>query len=491
MRVLLINPPPYQRVDQYDTPDFTRLGLAYLAGQLLTNPECKVEIIDAKFERLEDHQVMERVRQFGPDIVGLTAITNEIKPAARIAKQVKHLSSNIHTVIGGVHLSALPHETMIEFPEFDYGVNGEGEITFQELCYALHLDTPLSGIDGLVYRQDDLIVQTGERERIADQDEIPFPAWDLLPPAERYLFMTQRGCPFMCNFCMNPNGRIVRKRSVEKVLEELVYIMDRFGPKRMYICDEIFTSEDKRTHAILDGMIDHGINRKLAWFAQTHVNLVDREMFRKMKEAGCAACGLGIETGDPEIMKNMKKGITVDKVIAASNMADDVGLPIESFMIIGHPNETWDTAMRSIDLAVKVNAHTPLFGVMVPFPGTQVAELARKGEGGYRLISNDWNDYNKQIGHAMEFENLSRRQLEIIQMIGYFKVFLWNFRWKDLAKFIWQYKSEGWAVVKKIIFGLKPKPVQSESTEEPVRISPYFQSLEPGNEENQVHDPSS
>ena len=478
MRVLLINPPPYQRVDQYDTPDFTRLGLAYLAGQLLTNPGCEVKIVDAKFERLDDHQVMDAVRRFQPDIVGLTAFTNEIKPAARIAGQVKRLSRDIPTVIGGVHVSALPRETMVEFPEFDYGVYGEGEIIFQELCYALHLGTSLADIDGLIFREEDRIVITGERERIADQDEIPFPAWDLLPPAERYLFMTQRGCPFMCNFCMNPNGRIVRKRSVEKVLEELVYIVEKFEPERMYICDEIFTSEKERTHAILDGMIYHGINRKLAWFAQTHVNLVDREMFRKMKEAGCASCGLGIETGDPEIMKNMKKGITIDKVIGARKMADDVGLPIESFMIIGHPNETWDTAIRSIDLAVKINAHTPLFGVMVPYPGTQVAELARKGEGGYRLISSDWNDYNKQIGHAMEFENLSRRQLEFLQMIGYFKVFLWNFRFRELARFILQYRNEGWAVVKKILLGLKPKPISVESSSEPARISPYFQSLD-------------
>ncbi len=476
MRVLLINPPPHQRVDQYDTPDFTRLGLAYLAGQLLTNSACKVEIVDAKFERLNDQQVMERVSAFGPDIVGLTAFTNEIKPAARIAGLVKCLSSQIPTIIGGVHVSALPEETMIEFPEFDYGVYGEGEITFQELCQALLLGLSVEHIDGILYRNGQQIVRTGERERIADQDQIPFPAWDLLPPAPRYLFMTQRGCPFMCNFCMNPNGRIVRKRSVGKVLEELVYLVEKFGPERMYICDEVFTSDKERTHAILDGMIAHGINKKLTWFAQTHVNLVDKEMFAKMKAAGCGSCGLGIETGDPDIMKNMKKGITIDKVIAARNMADAVGLPIESFMIIGHPNETWQTAMRSVDLAVKINAHTPLFGVMVPYPGTKVAELARKGEGGYRLISSDWNDYNKQIGHAVEFENLSRKQLEILQMIGYFKVFLWNFRFGDLAKFIWQYRHEGWAVVKKILFGRKPAPVTASQTE-PERLSPYFQGL--------------
>ena len=131
--------------------------------------------------------------------------------------------------------------------------------------------------------------------------------------------------------------------------------------------------------------------------------------------------------------------------------------------------------MRTVNFAVKINAHTPLFGVMVPYPGTKVAEMARRGEGGYRLISADWNDYNKQIGHAVEFENLSRRDLEILQMIGYFKVFLWNFRFWDLAKFIWQYRSEGMAVIRKILFGRKPKPVERFDAN-PDRISPYFQS---------------
>ena len=167
MRVLLVNPPPYQRVDQYDTPDFTRLGLACLAGQLRLNPDCKVEIVDAKFERLDYEATLERVQAFGPDVVGLTAFTNEIKPAARVARMVKVLSDEIHTVVGGVHLSALPEETMIEFPEFDYGVYGEGEITMQELVEALgrgHSGALLNPIDGVLYREGGAPVRTAERE---------------------------------------------------------------------------------------------------------------------------------------------------------------------------------------------------------------------------------------------------------------------------------------------------------------------------------------
>lgn len=458
MRVLLVNPPPHQVVDQYDQPDFTRLGLAYLAGQLRrAEPDCTIAIVDAKFERLTYADVAARVRAFRPDVVGLTAFTNEIIPAARVAADVKALSSEIFTVVGGVHVSTLPRETVTEFPEFDVGVVGEGEDTFVELARALAGGRPLDDVPGLAFLRQGLPVVTPERPRIDDQDGIAMPAWDLLPRASRYLVMTQRGCPYRCTFCANPNGRVVRARSPENVVHELLYLADRYRPREIIVCDEIFTVDRERTHLLLDAMIEAGIGRRLRWWAQTHVNSVDREIFAKMKAAGCHMCGLGIETGDPAIMRHMRKGITMSRVVEARRAAASVGLSVESLMIIGHPNETWETAMRTIDFAVALNPDRPIFGVMVPYPGTHVAELARRGEGGYRLISRDWNDYNKQIGHALEFEGLSRRQLETLQMWAYLKVFLANRRHADLARFAWQYRSEGWAVVKKVMLGRRPR----------------------------------
>ncbi|HEX3679631.1 MAG TPA: radical SAM protein [Galbitalea sp.] len=478
MRVLLVNPPPFQRVDRYDTPDFVRLGLASLAGQLRHDRTCDVGIVDAKFERLGYADVVERVRGARPDVVGLTAFTNEIKPAARVARMIKAISPSIVTVIGGTHVTALPRETLVEFPEFDIGVVGEGEITFRELLVARDRGTRLAAVAGLVHREEGAPALTEERERIVDQDEIPAPAWDLLPASPRYLFMTQRGCPFRCTFCANPNGRVVRKRSVDRVIDELRYLIERFAPRELYVCDEVFTSEPERTHALLDAMIAAHIGDRLRWSAQTHVNMVDREIFRKMKAAGCFIVGLGIETGDPEIMRRMRKGITRERVLEARRAARSVGLAVESLMIIGHPNETWQSAMRTIDFAAELDPERPIFGVMVPYPGTHVADLARRGEGGYRLLSKDWNDYNKQIGDAMEFENLSRRDLEALQMRAYLHVFVKNKRWSDLARFAWEYRSEGWAVVDKLLLGRKPPPVEVD--DEPARVSPYFDGVQTG-----------
>jgi anaerobic magnesium-protoporphyrin IX monomethyl ester cyclase len=152
VRILLINPPPNQRVDEYDTPNFTRLGLACLAATLRAHGRAEVEIVDGKFERLSYEAIQDRVRRFAPDVVGLTAFTNEIKPAARVARVVKALSPAITTVVGGVHASMLPERTLDEFPAFDCVVVGEGEGTFAELVAALDRGTALAAVRGLCFR---------------------------------------------------------------------------------------------------------------------------------------------------------------------------------------------------------------------------------------------------------------------------------------------------------------------------------------------------
>ncbi len=456
MKVLLVNPPPHLRVDQYDTPDFTRLGLACLAARLRLDPAVQVQIVDAKFERLDTRAIVERARRFRPDVVGLTAFTNEIKPAARVAEALKRLSPAIHTVVGGPHLSALPARTLDEFPAFDIGVVGEGEHTLAELVHTLARGDRLDPVAGLVHRPDGRPRCTRPRATVGALDDLPPPAWDLLPPGRRFLVMTQRGCPYQCSFCQNPNGRLVRQRSAEAVVAELTMLADRWAPYEITICDEIFTVDQERTHRLLDAMIAAGLGRRIRWWAQTHVNCVTRELFAKMKAAGCIRVGLGIETGDALAMKAMKKGITRDKVIAARKMAAAAQLPVEGLFILGHPDETWETAMRTIDFAVDLDPDVPIFSTMVPYPGTRVAELAARGEGGYRLLSTDWNDYINQIGHSLAFEHLSRRQLELLQLIGYVKVFLANGRYKDLADFAWRYRSEGLAVVRKLLSGRMP-----------------------------------
>jgi anaerobic magnesium-protoporphyrin IX monomethyl ester cyclase len=459
-KVCLVNPPVIAVLEPwYDTPDFGRTALAYLAGYLRQFEGFDVSIVDAKLERLSFDATMERISSIGPYVVGLTAFTNEIKPAAYLSHRIKTAIPQCVTVIGGVHVTAVPKETMDEFPMFDIGAVGEGEQTFHELCSLLRKTTgspsaeELNGVNGIIFRDGGQTVLTAARDRILDQDSIPFPAWDLMPRADTYFVQSIRGCPFNCLFCMNPNGRVARKRSVDNVMRELKWVTSTFRPKRISFGDELFSVDMKRTADLLDAMAEEGIGQKVIWDVQTHVQYVNKELFEKFKKANVARVELGIETGDEDALKRMGKGTSMESIHAACDAAREVGVTIGTFFLFGQPNETPQTLQKTVDLAVKVNPHLPMFGLMTPYPGTEVARMAASGEGGYRLLTTDWDQYNKQIGGAMEFAGLTRAQIEWFQAKAYLKVYLLNGRYRDLAAFLWEYRKAAWEVLKKMVSG--------------------------------------
>jgi radical SAM superfamily enzyme YgiQ (UPF0313 family) len=470
LKVCLINPPTLSVLEPwYDTPDFVRSGLLYIAGYLRKEDLFDISVIDAKFERLDFTQTCKRIAEIQPDIVGLTAYTNEVKPAAFLAHLVKKSAPNITTVIGGPHVTAIPEDTLKEFSSFDIGVIGEGEITFYDICYTLLTDGQLtkenlSTIDGVIFRDGNSLVQTPGRERILDQDSIPFPAWDMLPAAKTYYIQSQRGCPFNCLFCMNPNGRVARKRSVENVMEEIKWVIKNFKPQRISFGDELFTVDIPRTLQLLKAMTQQGIGDIVRWDVQTHVHYVNEELFFEFRKAKVERVELGVETGDEELLRRMGKGTNLNTIKAAFASAKKAGVKTGSFFLFGQPNETIDTIRKTISLAVLINPDLPMFGLMTPYPGTEISRMAAKEQGGYKILSTDWDEYNKQIGGALEFAGLTRRQIEWLQIKAYLKVYLWNFRFVDLLAFIWGYRKAAWEVMVKISLNRKsivkhiPKP---------------------------------
>lgn len=452
MRVLLINPPVLSVLEPwYDTPDFVRTGLAYIAGYVKENSEHEVEIIDAKFERLNFEETIGRVIEFEADLVGFTAFTNEIKPAAYLAAKLKQQNSNLITVIGGVHLSALPIQTLLEFNAFDIGVFGEGEITFLELLNALEKKICLTEIQGLVFRDKaGKPIKNNTRSRVLSLDSIQKPAWDLMPSANTYFIQAQRGCPLNCSFCMNPGGKAVRHRSVANIIEEIQYLVEAKGAKRISFGDEIFSVNKSFTVQLLKAIIESKLGSKIEWDVQTHVRYVDRELFKLFREAKVDIVELGVETGDEDLLKKMGKGTNLEMIKKAFKIAKEENVKTGAFFLFGQPNETVKSLRKTIRFASLLNPDVPMFGLMVPYPGTKVSEMASTNSHGYYLISRDWDEYNKQLGGALEFAGISRSKIEYYQALGYLMVFIQNFRGKDLAKFLWKYRVGVISLIKKI-----------------------------------------
>jgi radical SAM superfamily enzyme YgiQ (UPF0313 family) len=466
VRVTLLRPAPSAVVQEHDRPRYPCLGLAYLSAVLKTSG-VEVLVIDAKFDGIGQREVDVSIIGFRPHIVGLTAMTHEIVHVAGVANKLREVFPTSLMVIGGPHATVAPVRTLQQFPFFDIAVIGEGELTLLEIAREVDMELDNRGqdqngdstiipaerlklIEGIAWRSGKKIETNQPRKLIHDLDSLPFPNYDhITRRIETYPIFSSRGCPNNCIFCCRILGNRIRVRSPKNVMDEIKHAISKFRPKMIDFADEIFTFPKERASAICDLMISEGLNKAIKWTAQSRVTGVDQELFDKMKEAGCVNVDFGIESGNPDTLRRIRKGITT---VAASNAimaAKKAGLKTGSYFIIGHPFETTETIRDTIQFAAKLNTDTVSFGIMVPYPGTEVYEMAIKREGGYRLISEQWQDYDKQIGNALELDGLSRGELEKWQHKAYVAFYVRNLRFLDVVRLVLSQRRLLWRMLTK------------------------------------------
>lgn len=441
--VVLVHPPAQKvREPFYDTPDFPHIGLAYIGEYLHRHGQITPAIIDGKLGRLTPDETVDQVVALRPKVVGFTAMSHMIVTTARVAEAVKKRLPEVKTVLGGFHASFLPEQTLREFPVFDFIVAGEGEMAFLQLVRTLRDGGDHRGIRGLCFRENGKITANGRGEIPPTLDELGAPGYHLFDPdvMARYCkelpIMSQRGCPFACNFCSRPYGRKVRRRTPDLVVEEVRDGIERFGVCRFNFFDETFSVNKEHVNAICSGLVESGLAKKIEWLSMVHANTLDDQLLANMKRAGCVQVFFGVESGNDDVIAAMGKGVTKERILKAAQMIRKAGLPFGAGFIFGHPHETKKSCVDTIRFAVKLNANVTAFGIMVPYPGTEIFNMVTRGEGGYKQIALSWDDYNKQVGNAIEMENLSRRQLEMFQMLGYFSVYFFNFRIREMAQVV-------------------------------------------------------
>lgn len=251
---------------------------------------------------------------------------------------------------------------------------------------------------------------------------------------------------------MRVMGSTVRKRAPENVFAELQSCVSTYSPKHIHLMDETLTLDKKNLMKLLDMMLENGLQKKITWDAQTRPDVSDYELFKKMKAAGCIWIGIGIEAGNEKILKASGKGTTIKQITNAVRMAKRAGLKTDGYFILGHPFETPRAAMDTINLATKLNTTMVTFGLMTPYPGTEIARMVKEGKGGYRLLSENWEDYNKNIGDSMELETLSIKQMKRLQVLGYLKFYLFNFRFIAGVQYIFRQRRLVPSILGKLLF---------------------------------------
>ncbi len=436
-RILLLNPPlldPTYR-DLGFRGNLGHIGLAYIAAVLLRAGH-DVRVIDAPKLGLGLGAVARQAEVFAPLLVGITALTSQILEADAAAQAIKARLPKVPIVIGGYHASGSPQGTLSEFAAFDYLVEGEGELSILELAEALAAGTRPGPIPGIWHRQGAEIIRGPARPRIADLDSLPFPAFQLFPyrrftgmysvlPKSGVLSLaTSRGCPFRCNFCFKSVGAEHMQRSPENVLAEIERDLREFSIRELVFVDETFTLDQKRTTEILEGILRRGYEKRLSWVCQSRVDCVDRELLALMKRAGCRVISFGVETGNQRILDSIKKSITLNQAREALQLARAAGIKTHANYIIGHPGEDQAAILDTLKFAVQADSDWASFAILVPFPGTEVERMAARGEGGLKLLTRDWSRYGKQVGNALEHDDISRAQLESLHRSAYRQFYL-------------------------------------------------------------------
>ncbi|MHC4124383.1 MAG: B12-binding domain-containing radical SAM protein, partial [Planctomycetota bacterium] len=331
MKVMLIAPPGRETIksDLIHLIHETRganppIGLLYVATSIKENSSHSVKVLDASIDKMPIGKIKEQIKEYGPDVVGMTLTTFSLLECIDIAKVAREINKDVKVIVGGIHVYIFPHET-INLGHFDYGVLGEAEYSVIELLNGIETGSDLSSIKGLVYKKDGQIVYTGLPELTDDLDSIAFPDRTMVP-YEKYnsivskvrpvnIMITSRGCPFKCTFCDRPHlGKRFRMRSADNVVDEFEKCSN-LGIKEVLVYDDTFTANRQRVIEICKKLIDRKI--QIYWGIRARVDTVNEEMLRFLKEAGCVRVNYGVESGNPEILKRLNKGITLEQVETA------------------------------------------------------------------------------------------------------------------------------------------------------------------------------
>ncbi len=403
MKILLVNPPwetPEQHIYSTVGNVLPPLGIAYIAAVLREN-NYDVEILDAQALNTTWDGFEKIISKKSPDVVGFTSGTPMIFRVFRAAEIVKRVSPNTRVIVGGPHPSVLPGESLGN-RLVDFDVRGEGEYTILELVRELEGGRPnLPGIDGISFRSNGRIRHNRERKPIMNLDELPFPARDLLPMDKYHAtpgnhrrepatsVMTSRGCPFRCIYCAKPFGRVFRSHSPGYIISEMEHLVESYGTKEIIFFDDTFTFDRRRAEGICDLMIKRDWD--LTFSCMARCDTVDRNLAGKMKLAGCQYIGFGIESTTPEILKNLRKGESIEKINQSLRNSKRAGLLVRGFYIIGSPGETAETIKRNIEHAKGMGLDLAQFSIITPYPGTELFEWAERN--GY-LLTRDWRLYD-------------------------------------------------------------------------------------------------
>jgi radical SAM superfamily enzyme YgiQ (UPF0313 family) len=347
-------------------PDFFQIpyGLLSLAAQALRAGH-RVKVLN--LSGFAWRHVEGVVAALDAELWGLSCWTANRRGVALMAREIKRRHPNAHVTVGGPHATPLAREMLAHHPEIDTVIVGEGEATFLELLDRLARGRSAAGLAGAWYRAGAAITQGPPRSNVRDLDDLasPFEYFDT------HILMTSRGCPWQCTFCGADTtwGRGFRGNSVGYVLDALERVLPRLPVKMIQIKDDTFTTNKRRVVALCRGIRSRGL--KFLWSCDTRVDVLSEELLYEMRLAGCQRMSLGVESGSPEVLAAIDKKITVDEIVASTELAKKYGVRVRYYMMIGNRGEGWRQFEETLRFLERARPHEYLFSCLSVYPGTR------------------------------------------------------------------------------------------------------------------------
>lgn len=390
MKILLIYPPnlhqavyskEFRRVKGQETSAYPPLGLMYIQAMVKRETDHEIKLIDLTLPQAKDFSLDHLVREFAPDVVGMTAYTLCFYDALSMARTVKANAPAAKVVMGGPHIDLYPEETLAH-PEIDFLVEGDGEIPFLALLRALEsASEDFSTVPSLHYRDAAGRPVRTERHRIGKNlDELPYPCRDDIEGGgyfnpffsdQRFATIsTSRGCPFSCTFC-DVTDRLYRYRSTDNMLGEIEYLIETRGIRSFFIVDDMFNITTKRVIEFCKAIDQRGL--KIRWIFRGRVDQVTDEMVAACAKAGCVHIIFGVEDFTDDGLKAIKKKITTDQVRNVFALVRRYGIKTTANFIIGFPHHRQESDFQILDAFLReLKPDFLQLGILIPFPGSPI-----------------------------------------------------------------------------------------------------------------------
>lgn len=384
---LLINPKPIA-IGINEATIEVPLGILYIAS-FLESKGYNCGVIDANAVALSESEVIKKIFEISPLAIGISANAFTYRAALSYARQIKRINPAMPVILGGPQPTAAP-ELCLEEGFVDAVVVKEGEFAAYKIMENLKSQRhPFKDVDGVLYKDNARILRIPFQKRITDIDKLPFPAYHLLPALKYYKsrirkwpfmgIITSRGCPFQCSFCSKDVfGNEVTFRSPLNVISEIEFLVKHKGIRQIDILDDNFTLDKDRCAKICDLIIKKSFKIAINLQSGVRADNIDRELILLLKRAGVFKIAFGVESGDENTLKRIKKDISLEKILQVNQWARRAGMITVGFFMVGLPYETKESAEKTIDFVKKMNPHIANFMIAIPFYGTALYNLIEK-----------------------------------------------------------------------------------------------------------------